>query len=176
MAFPAVSKARRALLMRLEPYWMMEAANVFFVPLFVLFATGGRIGLITLAALAPVTALLVIGAAYWRGKVLQLKGKQPNLAPLIKQIAAWKGPVQVLTLAGCAAALVGWITPNWSAGTPDQIAASACAVLAVLEYVNYYHRQLQHFDNWADFKRLLAGKGFRKSWIARDIDALRNWN
>jgi hypothetical protein len=54
----------------------------------------------------------------------------------------------------------------------DRIAATACAVLAALEYVNYYHRQLQHFDNWADFKRLIAGKGFRKSWMARDLDAM----
>jgi hypothetical protein len=42
-------------------------------------------------------------------------------------------------------------------------------VLAVLEYVNYYHRQLQHFDNKADFRRMLAGKGFRQSWMARDL-------
>jgi hypothetical protein len=54
----------------------------------------------------------------------------------------------------------------------DQIAATACAALAALEYVNYYHRQLQHFDSWADFKRLLAGKGFRKSWMARDLEAV----
>ncbi len=150
----------------------MEAVNVVLVPLFVLFATGGRIGVITVAALAPVILLLVIGAAYWRGKVLQLKGERPDLAPLMKQIAAWKQPSQVLTLAACAAALAGWLKPQWSMGAPDRYAALACAVLAVLEYVNYYHRQLQHFDNWADFKRLRAGKGFRRSWMARDLEAL----
>lgn len=172
MASPPAPKARKALLARLEPYWVMEAANAVLVPLFVLFATGGRIGVISLAALAPVILLLVIGAAYWRGKVLQLKGQRPDLAPLMKQIAAWRRPAQGLTLAGCLAALAGWLKPDWSVGMADRIAATVCAVLAVLEYINYYHRQLQHFDNWADFKRLMTGKGFRKSWMARDLDAL----
>ncbi len=166
-------KDRLALLARLEPYWMMEAANVVLVPLFVLGISRGRIGLITLAALVPVSVLLAIGAAYWRGKVLQLKRQRPNLAALMKQIAVWKRPSQGLTLVAIAAALAGWLKPDWSIGMADQIAASACAVLAVLEYVNYYHRQLQHFDNWADFKRLIAGKGFRKSWMARDLEALK---
>jgi len=165
-------KARLALLARLEPYWMMEAANVVLVPLFVLGISRGRIGLITLAALVPVIVLLAIGAAYWRGKVLQLKGQRPNLAALMKQIAVWKRPSQGLILVAIAAALAGWLKPDWSVGMADRIAATACAVLAALEYVNYYHRQLQHFDNWADFKRLIAGKGFRKSWMARDLDAM----
>jgi hypothetical protein len=172
MASPPTSKARRALLARLEPYWRLEAGNVVFVPLIVLVATRGQVGLITLAALAPVIVLLVIGAAYWRGKVLQLKGQRPDLAPLMKRIAAWKRPSQILTLVAIAAASAGWLKPDWSVGMADRIAATACAVLAVLEYVNYYHRQLQHFDSWADFKRLLAGKGFRKSWMARDMEAV----
>ena len=58
-------------------------------------------------------------------------------------------------------------------GLADRVAATGCATLAVLEYVNYYHRQLQHFDNKADFKRMLAGKGFRQSWLARDLSELR---
>ncbi|MEN9392769.1 MAG: hypothetical protein RLZZ104_1112, partial [Pseudomonadota bacterium] len=67
---------------------------------------------------------------------------------------------------------LGWLVPSWSAGLADRNIATGCAVLAVLEYINYYHRQLQHFDNGEDFQRLLAGKGFRKSWMARDIEAL----
>ena len=45
--------------------------------------------------------------------------------------------------------------------------------LAALEYVNYYKFQVQHFDNWADFKRLMTGRGFRKAHMARDIAAGR---
>ena len=57
-------------------------------------------------------------------------------------------------------------------GLADRNVATACAVLAVLEYVNYYHRQLQHFDSREDFRRLLTGKGFRKSWLARDLEGV----
>jgi hypothetical protein len=46
-------------------------------------------------------------------------------------------------------------------------------VLAMLEYINYYHRQLQHFDNAADLKRLLSGKGFKRSHMARELAAFR---
>ena len=85
---------------------------------------------------------------------------------------AWKVPALVLTLAGCATALAGWWAPAWSAGLADRNVATAGAVLAVLEYVNDYHRQLQHFDSREDFRRLLSGKGFRTSWLARDLEAV----
>jgi hypothetical protein len=43
--------------------------------------------------------------------------------------------------------------------TPAVIAAGLLTLLAALEYMNYYHRQLQHFDNMADFKRLITAEG-----------------
>jgi hypothetical protein len=33
--------------------------------------------------------------------------------------------------------------------------------------------QLQHFDNGADFKRLIGGRGFRRAHLARDLAAYR---
>ena len=69
--------------------------------------------------------------------------------------------------------MAGWIDSDLTIGTADRWAAAACATMAVLEYVNYYHRQIQHFDNKADFRRMLAGKGFRQSWMARDLAAVR---
>ena len=47
------------------------------------------------------------------------------------------------------------------------------SLLALAEYVNYYHRQLQHFDNWPDFRRLMTGKGFRPAKMAVDLAAWR---
>jgi hypothetical protein len=44
-------------------------------------------------------------------------------------------------------------------------------VLAILEYINYYHYQLQHFDHAADFARLLSGRGFRRSHLSKAIAA-----
>jgi hypothetical protein len=61
--------------------------------------------------------------------------------------------------------LVGWTTPV--------IAAAVLILLAALEYVNYYHRQLQHFDCWSDFKRLISTRQLRPSHMARDLAAHR---
>lgn len=52
-------------------------------------------------------------------------------------------------------------------------ASIAFTTLAALEYINYYHRQLQHFDHFEDFRRLMAGHGFRKSHLARSLAAWR---
>lgn len=166
------SKTRTQLLKRLDPYWKMEAGNVVAIPAAVFLLSSGKLGWVTLLPLAAVVLLLVIGALYWRGKVQQLRGEPGDFPGMLRWIARLHMPALVLTLAGCAAALVGWMRPEWSAGSADRYAATACAILAVLEYVNYYHRQLQHFDNREDFRRMLAGKGFRKSWMARDLETL----
>lgn len=169
----AINRTRADLLARLEPYWKMEAGNAVALPLLVVLLSRGQLSWVSLVPMAAMVLLLVIGALYWRGKVRQLKGEGQDWTGLLQTLARLQLPVLVLTLAGCGTALAGWIAADFAAGTADRIAASFCAVLAALEYVNYYHRQLQHFDNKADFKRMLAGKGFRPSWMARDLAALR---
>lgn len=169
----AAQKTRAALLKRLDPYWKMEGANMAFIPALVLWTTNGQIGWVTLVPLAAAVALLGIGTAYWWMKVRQLRGVQPDGGAVLRPIARLQAPVLVLTALGSLSAALGWIVPGCSVGLADRIAATGCAVLAVLEYVNYYHRQLQHFDNRADFRRMLAGKGFRPSWLARDLAQLR---
>jgi hypothetical protein len=166
------SKTRVALLQRLDPYWKMEAANVLFVPLFMLWLSDGQLSWIALVPLAATMLLLIIGALYWRGKVRQLKGTASNFPVLLRGLEVWRRPALVLTQAGSVTCLLGWIVPAWSAGSTDRLVATGCAILSVLEYINYYHRQLQHFDNREDFRRLLAGRGFRRSWLARDLDKL----
>ena len=102
-------KTRADLLKRLEPYWKMEAANVVFVPLMLVFLSKGQLGWVSLAPMAATMVLLVIGALYWRVKVRQLRGQSAGFEGLLKTIAAWQWPSLVLTLAGCAAALAGWL-------------------------------------------------------------------
>jgi hypothetical protein len=166
------TKTRADLLKRLDPYWKMEAANVLFVPAFLIWLSDWRLSWITLAPMVAIMLLLVIGTLYWRGKVRQLRGDGGDFSVLLRRISSWRQPALALTLCGCVSAMLGWLVPSWSAGLADRNIATGCAVLAVLEYINYYHRQLQHFDNRDDFQRLLAGKGFRKSWLARDIEVL----
>lgn len=169
----ADNRTRADLLARLEPYWKMEAANVLFLPLVILLLTKGQLSWIALVPMAAMSGMLVIGALYWRGKVRQLNGEAFDWRGLLRWIERLRIPALLLTVAGSSSALAGWIVSDLALGSADRIAATGCATLALLEYINYYHRQLQHFDNRADFKRMLAGKGFRRSWMARDLDDLR---
>ncbi|MFN9877812.1 MAG: hypothetical protein ACK557_04995, partial [Planctomycetota bacterium] len=50
------------------------------------------------------------------------------------------------------------------------VAPAILLLLAVLEYINHYHFQLQHFDHAPDWQRLVSGRGFRRSHLAREID------
>jgi ferric-dicitrate binding protein FerR (iron transport regulator) len=59
---------------------------------------------------------------------------------------------------------------GWSKGA---IAAAGLSVLALLEYVNYYHRQLQVIDNKADFQRLLSTGRFKRARLARALATYR---
>ena len=70
--------------------------------------------------------------------------------------------------------MASWVFPQISVSLGDRIAATVCGLLAALEYINYYHRQLQHFDNAADFKRLMSGRGFRRSQMAADLERFRS--
>lgn len=169
----ATNRTRSDLLARLEPYWKMEAGNAVALPLAMAMLSKGQLGWVSLVPMSAMILLLVIGALYWRGKVRHLKGEAQDWPRLLRLIAALQIPALMLTASGCAAALAGWLMPGQALGTADKIAATASATLALLEYVNYYHRQLQHFDNKADFRRMLAGKGFRPSWMARDLAAWR---
>lgn len=165
----ANNRNRADLLARLEPYWKMEAANAVCIPMVILLLSEARLGWISLVPMAAMILMLIIGAAYWRGKVRHLQGASQDWDGLLDMIGRARVPALILTIVGCAAAAAGWIDSSLARGTADRVTASGCAILALLEYVNYYHRQLQHFDNRADFKRMLAGKGFRRSWMARDL-------
>ena len=164
-------KTQDALVKRLDPYWKMEAANAVIIPAVMLYLSDGSMGWISVLALVPMTALLIIGAVYWRAKVRQLQQKRYQIAPVLAKIGRLRLPVLILTILGALVAFASWSVPDLAISAADRICASIAAALAALEYVNYYHRQLQHFDNIADFKRLLTGKGFRASQMARDLRA-----
>ncbi|MEP3226755.1 MAG: hypothetical protein ABJO01_12330 [Parasphingorhabdus sp.] len=160
------------LVARLGPYWKMEASAVILIPATMALITKANLGWATIISSLPMMLMLGIGALYWRGKLLRLVRSDYDFASLIHAIARIRTPVQILTLIAIISTAFAWIIPGFAVGQPDKICATIAAVLAVLEYINYYHRQLQHFDNVADFQRLLTGKGFRQSQMARDIRAI----
>jgi hypothetical protein len=161
---------------RLSWYWQVELANAAVVPLFFValgFYLGGAVGWPTFAVQVPVCGLLVIGGLYWRGKLHALRGDGAALDSALRLADRLDRPLLLLTILACALAVAGFVLPLPGSAAGDRWAVFGAAALALAEYVNYYHRQLQHFDNWPDFRRLMTGKGFRPAKMAVDLAAWR---
>ena len=152
----------------------MEAANVVFVPALAIAFGFPRDALEAIAlglAIAAAAGFLVVGAAYWRAVDLRLRlgdtkvtGRALALADRVEK------PLIVICGLAIVATVVALTANGW---TRAVIAAASLALLAALEYINYYHRQLQNFDHAADFKRLLARRRLKVSHMARDLAAWR---
>lgn len=151
----------------------MEAGNVLLMPLILAFLARWSLSWVTLISFVPMMVLLVIGAYYWRAKLRQIEDRTYPFSRAMRVISLAQIPALVLTLIACATVIYAWLNPGAFRSAWDQGAATFAAVLAVLEYVNYYHRQLQHFDHGPDFKRLLSGNGLRPSQMARDLKTYR---
>ncbi len=176
MKLPPNSTDREALVQRLDSYWKLELLNVGLVPVAIIgsgFFFGARPGWLTLFALIPTCGLLAAGGSYWRAKLLRITGRPDTMRVVLPHLDRWQFPLLVLTVAALIAVTAGWVTTDLSAGLADRVMATVAAVLAALEYVNYYHRQLQHFDHRPDFQRLLAGRGFRRSQMGVDLARYR---
>ncbi|MEO1219980.1 MAG: hypothetical protein AAFY42_01345 [Pseudomonadota bacterium] len=160
---------------RLTSYWKMEVGNAVLVPafmVFICFTQEQAISWWLAFACLPMCALLVLGGLYWRAKLHQLEGNSQTMERFLPHADRWQVPLLVLSLAALAVCAAAW-TIGLGASTGDRVSITIAAVLAALEYVNYYHRQLQHFDNAADFKRLVSGRGFATSQMASDLARMR---
>lgn len=161
---------------RLSWYWQVEVANAVLVPMaFVILAAkfGDGVGWPTIAAMVPVCGLLVVGGLYWRGKLHALKGEGKALDRALALADGCDRPLLVLTLLALVLAAAGFVLAIPGSTASDRWAVLIAAALALAEYVNYYHRQLQHFDNWPDFQRLVKGRGFRPAKMAVDLATWR---
>lgn len=158
---------------RLSGYWKMEAGNVLLLPVILLMVARWNPSWVTLVSFIPMMLLLIIGAYYWRAKLNQLEDRTFGFSSAMGVISVSQGPALILTLVAVGAVTYAWMRPDLFKSGWDQGAATFAALLALLEYVNYYHRQLQHFDHGPDFKRLLSGKGLRPSQMARDLKTYR---
>ena len=165
--------ANRKKLRDFRGYGNLEALNAILLPAVAAYYgwPGDRAaaGVLILALAALVTGL-VVGAVYWWALAKRIAG---NAAPMHRALRladlAQRPMLLVVIAAGVAAT---WQLIARGLSFSPGIAAGA-ALLAALEYVNYYHVQLQHFDNAADWRRLLGAAGFRRAHMARDLAAWR---
>lgn len=167
---------RSALRNRLASYWKLELANAAIIPALAVYlatASGAALGWLSWLSFVPMSSLLVVGGLYWRAKLSALDTRDDKLDSFLAVADRLQVPLGLMSAAVFLTSLASWLVPALSVSLADRIAASVCATLAVLEYVNYYHRQLQHFDHLADFRRLLSGKGFRRAQMAVDLKRFR---
>ena len=164
---------RHRLERRLNSYWKLEAGNVVLVPAFTGWAVlqlGGAITSPLVLAMAAVSALLVVGAAAWRMELAGLRGERGFAPALLPWLSLAQGPTLLLSIASVGGAGFEVWRGGWSV---TAVATCILALLAMLEYINYYVVQLQHFDHPADFKRLMSGRGFREAHLAKALRAHR---
>ena len=164
----------RAAPRNLAAYWRMEAGNVVFVPglaLFFGFPADGIEALAIGVAIVATAGFLVVGTLFWRGVDRRLSiGDREAATRALSFADRVEKPLLATTAGALVATLLALAMNGW---TYAVIAAALLTLLAALEYVNYYQRQLQHFDNRADFMRLVTGRGGKPSHMARDLAAWR---
>jgi hypothetical protein len=174
-----MTASRNKLEKRLSSYWKMELANVGIVPAVMFYfanIAGSPVGWMSYFTMIAMCGLLLIGGLYWRGKHAQFRRDVQPLETALKWAHYMQTPLLVLTVIACLLTILSWWPYALARGTGDRVVATITATLAALEYVNYYHRQIQHFDHLADFKRLLTGRGFRLSQMNRDLKTWRARN
>ena len=151
----------------------MEAANVLLVPLFaglMVVAAKDRPDAAMWLGAAACSWLLLVGTAAWLLVLAGMDGKAQRAERLVAFCARAEGPALALLLVATAASAQAAITGGWP---PRTIAAAGLTLLGWLEYVNYYHWQLQNFDSAIDLKRLAAGRGLRRAHMGRAVKAWR---
>ncbi len=170
------STPRSHLIQRLSGYWKMELTSAVLMPVAIVttgLLLGAQPGLLTVLGVPANVVLLVVGGLYWRAKLHRILGRPETLRQLLPMLDRVQPLSQALSVLAVVSAALGWVVPTLSRGLGDRVMATIFAALAVAEYVNYYHRQLQHFDHRPDLHRLLSGRGFRRSQLAEDLTRWR---
>ncbi len=161
---------RAALKQRLSSYWQLEAFNALLLPvtgIIILSVADEKPDLASIASMVATVVMLLIGAAYWHAKLGLLLGMTKYHERTVRLLRHAKLPSGLLIIGSVALSTQSYVNP----ATPlvSKAATVIFTIIAILEFINYYFVQLQHFDNLADFKRLISGKGFRRSHLARAI-------
>ena len=152
----------------------MEAGNILLLPAAaVYFAPPQRPAemLAMALAIAAAASFLLVGTLYWRALDRRIaSGDYKSLGKAIAFADRVETPSLVLTATSALWLMVALWLHGWSSAL---IAAALLTLLAALEYVNYYHLQLQNFDRWSDFKRLLLTGRLRRSHMSKALATQR---
>jgi hypothetical protein len=165
-------KAASGPIRRLATYWKIEAINVVLIPaiaLYFVLRSGGRISAAFVLSALACSFLLVIGTIVLRMMHRRACGETDDARSPIPLLIRLRWPAVALCTAAAVAMGIECVTQGPRLAS-ELVAPAVLLLLAVLEYVNYYHVQLQHFNHAPDWQRLISGRGFRRSHLAREIE------
>jgi hypothetical protein len=155
-------------------YARMEALNIMLVPGTALVLAPPRNGAELVAmglAIAACAGFLFVGTAYWAALHRRVtRSDRTSLTRALALADRLERPLLLTIGASTAGLSFAIFARGWSG---SNVGAAVLTLLAALEYVNYYHRQLQHFDRWSSFKRLMTSGRFPRSHLARDLAIYR---
>jgi len=130
------------------------------------------VGAASAIGLALVVLLLVQGSVYWYAKLRSIR-QRPWLSDsmFVRLFSSLRQFNQVMLVATGLSGLVWVMRPPWQI-SPEIAIAAALWLFAVLEYINYFHRQLM-YDSAADLRWLRRHRRAKVAWLARDLMARR---
>jgi hypothetical protein len=158
---------------RLGWYWKVErACAVLFPPLAFVVSTPTDVpsALILALSLTACCSILWIGAAYWRCVWDRLQGNRTSTPRALRTAARWQWTLLAIALLSAATSVTAFVVYG---ARPALIGALIFSTLAVLEYVNYFHVQLQNFDHGPTFRRFLKRRSFTRAHLAHELAAFR---
>lgn len=162
-----------ALMKRMDSYWRMERTCVFLFPPIAFAASRPDdllSGAVLALALVACCATLWIGAEYWRAVWKSLQGDRSVMGDALALADRWQA--RCATLAAVAM-VVSFLTLVGHDVSTAAIAALGLSLLAGLEYVNYYHIQLQNFDHGPTLRRFCRARRFPRAHLAKALGAYR---
>lgn len=162
---------KKKLQKRLCYLWTFELINAFiiFPLLYHKLSQTFDLGWFSLASLIVVCAILVIGASFWFLKERALSVGKPVNRPRVRRF--YRGTKAILLAPLLALPALFAVRAFGPEHTPlsDLIVGGAFAIMAILEYVNYYHVQLS-YDNRADLEYLLTHRRLKRATMVRDLN------
>jgi hypothetical protein len=149
---------------RRTAYW--ELANVAWLAALVFGVIDAPFSAANLTGYALASGLLVQGAAYWLSTARRMEtGRRPD--PAGTSLRVWR-ILRVVDPAVLAVGLVVVVVGVARQPTVATVPGLCLALLAVAEYVNYFHRQLM-YDNLPDLRWLFRTRRLRRSHLALDL-------
>jgi hypothetical protein len=155
---------RERLVRRLRYLWTFELLNavVIFPGLILTLWQSFQIGGFTVYTTAVVCGLLLVGAAFWYRMYCDVLRRTRTLARFGLLFRVLNSLFGALVLSIPVVLLIWMDTMH----RDDRLVGGGMGVLALLEYLNYFHVQ-PSYDNRADVRHLLRQRRLKRGIIAR---------